>query len=150
MSLQNYWVNAEVTEGSIFGLTLFLPYINDSPDNVISNVAVYADDVTLYSKRDPSVNFWLESDLQNIVDLGWMWMMNSHGRYTHSSNQEGGGGGRQKIDKKGWEVAKNFSLIRREGGANFFSCFSWGKGVLRPLFVEAVPLWQPCFFWPTI
>ena len=61
---------------------------------------------------------------------------------VHTLFQPGrrGGGGRQKIDKKGWEVAKNFSLIRREGGANFFSCFSWGKGVLRPLFVEAVPL----------
>ena len=58
MSLQNYWVNAEVTQGSIFGLTLFLPYINDPPDNVISNVAVYADDITLYSKCYPSVNFW--------------------------------------------------------------------------------------------
>ena len=108
MSLQNYWVNAEVTEGSIFGLTLFLPYINDSPDNVISNVAVYADDVTLYSKRDPSVNFWLESDLQNIVDLGWMWMMNSHGRYTHSSNQEGGGGG----ETENWQ--------KRVGGSKKF------------------------------
>ena len=127
MSLQNYWVNAEVTQGSIFGLTLFLPYINDPPDNVISNVAVYADDITLYSKCYPSVNFWpriwptKHCRLGLDVDDEFPWQV-------HTLFQQGRRGWGQKIEKKVWEVAKNFSLIRREGGANFFSCFSWGKG----------------------
>ena len=46
MSSQEYPVNAGVPQGSIFGPTLFLLYINDLPDDVVSDIAIYADDVT--------------------------------------------------------------------------------------------------------
>ena len=46
---QEYPVNAGVLQGSIPGLTLFLLYINDLHDNVSCNIAIYADDTTLYS-----------------------------------------------------------------------------------------------------
>lgn len=39
-------------QGSIVGLPLFLVYINDLPDGVIYNIAVYADDITFYSRCD--------------------------------------------------------------------------------------------------
>ena len=42
-SSQEYPVNAGIPEGSILGPTLFLLYINDLPDNVICNIAIYAD-----------------------------------------------------------------------------------------------------------
>ena len=46
-SSQEYSVNAGVAQGSILGLTLFLLlYINDLSDDVICNIAIYADDAT--------------------------------------------------------------------------------------------------------
>ena len=53
-SSQEYPVNAGVSPGSLLGPTLFLLYINDLPDDVICNIAIYADDTTLYPKCDPA------------------------------------------------------------------------------------------------
>ena len=51
-SSQEYLVNAGVPQGSILGPTPFLLYINDLPDNLICDIAIYADNTTLYSKCD--------------------------------------------------------------------------------------------------
>ena len=47
---QDYSVNARVPKGVIFGPALFQVYINDLPDDFICNIAISADDTTLYSK----------------------------------------------------------------------------------------------------
>ena len=63
MSSQGYPVDAVVSQGSIIDPTLFLVYINDLPDDVVCNIAVYADDITLYSKCDQASNLWQQLEL---------------------------------------------------------------------------------------
>ena len=46
-SSQEYPVNAGVPQGSILGPTLFLLCINELPDDVICNIAIYADGTTV-------------------------------------------------------------------------------------------------------
>ena len=73
-----YPVNAGVPQGSILAPTLFLLYINDLPDDAVCDIAIYADDTTLYSKCDQASGLWqqleltseFESDLQDTVDWG--------------------------------------------------------------------------------
>ena len=55
---QEYLVNAGVPQGFILGPTLFLLYINGSPDDFIYNIAIYADDTTFYSRCDQASDQW--------------------------------------------------------------------------------------------
>ena len=40
-----------------------LPYINGLPDDVPCNIAIYADDVTLYSNCDQASDLWQQLEL---------------------------------------------------------------------------------------
>ena len=57
-SSQEYPTNAVLRQGSILGLAPFLLYINDLPDDVICDSAIYADDTTFYSKYDQASGLW--------------------------------------------------------------------------------------------
>ena len=89
-SSQEYSVNTGVPQGSILGLTLFLLYINDLPDNIICDIAIYADDTTLYFKCDQASDLLqqlelaseLESDLRDTVDWGKKRLVDLNARKT--------------------------------------------------------------------
>ena len=82
-SSQEYPVNAGVPQGSMLVPTVFLLYINDLPHDVICDIAIYADDTTLYSKLDQTSELWqqlelaseLESDLEDTEDWGMRWLV---------------------------------------------------------------------------
>ena len=63
---QEYSVNNGVPQGSI---TLFPLYINDLPDDVICNIAIYADDTTICSKCDQPSDLLQELELELESDL---------------------------------------------------------------------------------
>ena len=81
-SSQEYPINAGVPQGSILGPKLSLLYINDLHDDVICDIAIYADDITLYFKYDQASDLWqqlkfaseLQSDLQDTVDWSKKWL----------------------------------------------------------------------------
>ena len=68
-SSQEYSVNALVLQGTILGPTLFLLYINDLTDDVICDIAICADDTTLYSKFDQASDLWQQLELASELNL---------------------------------------------------------------------------------
>ena len=62
-SWQEYPVNAGAPQGSILGPTVSLLYINDLADDVMYDIALYADDTTLYSMCDQASDLWQQLEL---------------------------------------------------------------------------------------
>ena len=71
-------VQAGVHQGSILGPLLFLIYIDDVPDNLVSNPKLFADDTSLFSTvTDPNVTAnQINNDLHNISTWAYQWKMN--------------------------------------------------------------------------
>ena len=152
-SSQEYPVNAGVPKGSILGPILFLLYINDLPDDVICNIAIYADDTTLYSKCDQASDLWqqlelaseLESDLWDTVDWGKKWLVNVNAVKTQlvsfdRSNSTG------SIDvKNGWVYSWG-KIIFLDAGVDFPSKFDWGIDIIL-LLLQLLQLLQLHLFY---
>ena len=51
-----------------YSTKLFLLYINYLPDDVICDIAIYADDTTLYSKCDQASDLWQQLELASEFD----------------------------------------------------------------------------------
>ena len=131
-SSQEYPVNAEVPQSSILGPTLSLLCINDLPDDVTCNTAIYADDITLYSKCDQASDLWeqlelaseLESDLRDTMDWGKMWLVDFNAGKTHlvlfdRSNNKGSID--LKMDVPVLEDKSSFKML----GLTFSSKLDW-------------------------
>ena len=57
-----------VTHSTILGSTLVLLFVNDLPDDVICNIAICADDTTLYSKCDQASDLWQQLELASELE----------------------------------------------------------------------------------
>ena len=133
-SSQEYPANAGVPQGSIFGPTLFLLYINDLTDNVICYIAIYADDNILYSKCDQASDLWqqlelvseLESDLRDTVDWCKKWLVDfSAGKIQLVSLDRSNNNGSTdvKMDGSVLEEQSSFKMM----GLTFSSKLDWGS-----------------------
>ena len=136
-SSQEYPVNAGVPQGSILGPTLFLLYINDLPDDVICDIAIYADDTNLYSRCDQASNLWqqlelapeLESDLRDTVDWGKKWLVDfSAGKTQPVSFDRSNNNGSIDVKMGGsiLEEKSSFKML----GLTFCSKLDWSSYII--------------------
>ena len=136
-SSQEYPVNAGVPQGSILGPTLFLLYINDLPDDVICNIAIYADDSTLFFKCDQASDLWqqlelaseLESDLQDTVDWGRKWLVDFNAGKTQLVSfdwSKNTGAIDVKMDGSVLEEKTSLQML----GLTFSSKLDWGSYIV--------------------
>ena len=136
-SSQGYPVNAGFPQGSILGPTLFLLYINDLPDDVICNIATYADDTTLYSKCDQASDLWqqvelaseLESDLRDTLDWGRKWLVDFNAGKTQLvsfDRSKNTGAIDVKMDGSVLEEKTSFKML----GFTFCSKLDWGSYIV--------------------
>ena len=133
-SSQEYAVNAGVPQGSILGALLFLLYVNDLPDDFISDIAIYVDDTTFYSKCDQASDLLqqleltseLESDLRHTVDWGKKWLVDFNTGKTQlvSFDRSNNNGSIDvKMDGSVLEEKSSFKML----GLTFSSKLDWGS-----------------------
>ena len=136
-SSQEYSVNAGVPQGFILGPTLFLLYINDLPDDVICDIAIYADDTTLYSRCDRASDLWqqlelaseLESDLRDTVDWGNKWLVDFNAEKSQLVSFDRSNNNGSIAVKMGGSILEEKSSFKILG-LTFSSKLDWGSYII--------------------
>ena len=82
-------VKAGVPQGSIMRYLLFLIYINDPPEGLITNAKLFADDTSLFSVvRDIAVSTEeLNNDLRNLSKWAYIWKMIFNSNLTKQTQE---------------------------------------------------------------
>ena len=111
--------------------------INNLPDDVICDIAIYADDATLNSKCDQASDLWqqlelafeLESDLRDTVDWGKKWLVDFNAGKTQlvSFDQSNNNG---SIDVKMNESVLEEKSSSKMLGLTFSSKLDWGSYII--------------------
>ena len=131
-ALGNSSVNAGVPQVSIVDPMLFLLYNNDLPDDVTCDIAISADDTTLYSKCDQTSGLSqqlelaskLESDLGDTLDWDRKWLVDCNTGITQvvlldlSNNTVATD---MKMDESVLEEKSSFKML----GLTFVSKLDW-------------------------
>ena len=69
-------ITSGVPQGSVLGPILFITFINDLPESVLSSVFMFADDTKLYYPiKSPQDNLIMQQDLDNLVEWCEKWQM---------------------------------------------------------------------------
>ena len=107
------------------------------PDDVICNIAIYADDTTLYSKCSQVSDLWqqlelaseLESDLRDTVDWGRKWFVDFNAGKTQLvlfDQSKNTGAIDVKMDESVLEEKISFKML----GLTFSSKLDWGSYIV--------------------
>ena len=118
-------------------LVLHFSYYNDIPDDVICNIAICADDATLYSKCDQASDLWqqlelaseLESNPQFNLDWGKKWLVDFNaGKIQLVSSDQSNNTGAIDIKMDGFvlEEKSSFKML----GSTFSSKLDWGSSII--------------------
>ena len=82
-------IEAGVPQGSILGPLLFLIYINDLPDNLSTNVKLFADDTSLFSVvHDITTSSGdLNYDLNRVSEWAFQWKMSFNPEHSKQAQE---------------------------------------------------------------
>ena len=134
---QEYSFNVGAPQGYVLGPALLLLYINDLSGDVICNIPIYTDDITLYSKCDQASDLWqqlelaseLESYLRDIVDWGRKCLVDFNSGKTQLvsfDRSKSTGAIDVKMDESVLEEKPSFKMLR----LTFSSKLDWSSYII--------------------